>query len=84
MTVKVTCSELPDTTSKARLADVSANGLSLILNNEVCAGSSVKVEWGGHSFVGESIYCKPLGREFLIGLKVEDPAYDKAKKSAAQ
>ncbi len=84
MTAKVTCLELPGKTGKARLADISANGLSLILNYEVCAGTSVKVEWGPHSFVGISIYCKPHGREYLVGLKVEDPAYDMAKKFAAQ
>jgi hypothetical protein len=84
MTVKVTCSELPGKTGRARLADVSANGLSLILNNQMRVGSSVKVEWGRYSFAGISIYCQPRGREFLIGLKVEDPAYDKAKKFATQ
>ena len=64
------------------MADLSAHGLSLILNNEVQVGSSVKVRWGEFTFVGESIYCQPQGREFLVGLKVEDPVYDTAKKHA--
>ncbi len=84
MTVNITCSELPGSTSKARLADVSAHGLSLILNNEICVGTSVRVAWGSYSFVGESIYCNPHGKEFLVGLKVEDPTYDKAKAYATQ
>jgi hypothetical protein len=84
MTVKVTCPELPGSARKARLADVSAHGLSLILNDEVRVGSSLIVKWGEYTFIGKSIYCNPRGQEFLVGLKVEDPAYDKAKKFATQ
>ena len=84
LTVNVTCSDLPDFSSKARLADLSAHGLSLILNEELHAGFSVRVEWGSCVFVGESVYCRPHGREFIVGLKVDDPVYDTAKKQASQ
>jgi len=84
MTVKVTCSELPGSTRIARLADVSAHGLSLILNDEVQVGSSLKVNWGEYTFIGKSVYCNPCGQEFLVGLKVEDPVYKKTKKCTTQ
>ena len=84
LTVNVTCTDLPDFSSRARLADLSAHGLSVILNRELDVGSSVRVEWGSCTFVGESVYCRPLGREFVVGLKVDDPVYDTAKKQASQ
>jgi len=84
LTVNVTCPDLPDSSSRARLADLSAHGLSLIMKIELNVGSAVRVEWGNCAFVGESIYCRPHGREFLVGLRVDDPVYDTAKKQAGQ
>jgi hypothetical protein len=84
LTVNVTSPELPGATVKARLADLSVHGLSLIINEELNIGSLLKVEWGKVTFMGELIYCQPHGREFLIGLKVEDPVYETAKKYASQ
>ncbi len=60
---------------KARLADLSVDGLSLILDRNIPPGSRVKVEWGKATVEGESIYCRNYGREFLVGLKVEEPVY---------
>jgi hypothetical protein len=84
LTVNVTCPDLPGSTLKARLADLSVHGLSLILNEELNIGSLLKVEWGTVTFMGELIYCQPHGQEFLVGLKVEDPVYETAKKYASQ
>jgi hypothetical protein len=84
LTVKVTCPELPDQNVRARLADLSVHGLSLILKDKLPVGSSVKVEWGETVFVGELIYCQPHGREFLAGLKVDDSVYETAKKYVSQ
>ncbi len=84
LTVNVTCPELPGSIIKARLADLSVHGLSLILNEELNVGSLLKVEWGNVTFLGELIYCQPHGQEFLVGLKVEDPVYETAKKYASQ
>ena len=81
LTVNVTCPDLPDSPSKARLADLSAHGLSLILKEGLDVGSSVKVEWGSSSFVGEVIHCQPHGQGYLVGLKVDDSVYDTAKKA---
>jgi hypothetical protein len=84
LTVQITCLDLPDYTSKARLADLSVHGLGLILNEALHVGATVKVEWGNLTFIGESIYCNPHGKEFLVGLRVEDPVYETAKKCISQ
>ena len=58
------------------MADLSVHGLSLILKDDLPIGATVKVEWGESAHDGKLIYCKPHGREFLAGLKVEDPVYE--------
>jgi hypothetical protein len=84
LTVKITCPDLPGCAAKARLADLSVHGLSLILKENLHVGSMVQVEWGGVAFVGELIHCQPHGQEFLVGLKVDDPVYETAKKYVNQ
>jgi hypothetical protein len=79
LSVKVTCLNPQGTSTKGRLANLSAHGLSLILQRELAAGSSVKVEWDKADFVGELVYCQPYGDEFLAGLEVEAAVYDTAK-----
>ena len=73
--------DLPGLSVKGRLANLSAHGISLILNCELPPGSAVKVEWGSTVLKGELIYCQPHGQEFLVGLKVEEPVYDTAQSS---
>ncbi len=80
LTAIITCSDSPGVQTKARLADLSVHGISLIVGNELNIGSAAKVEWGNAMFVGELIYCQPHGNEFLVGLKVEEPVYETAKK----
>ncbi len=84
LTANVSCPDLPDSNSKARLANLSVHGLSLILNRKLNVGSLAKVEWGTVTFTGEVVYCKSHGREVLVGLKVDDPVYETAKKYASQ
>jgi hypothetical protein len=84
LTVNVSCPDLKTGSCKARLADLSVHGLSLILKEKLPAATLVKVEWGAVKFVGELIYCQPRGKEFLAGLKVEDPVYETARKQASQ
>jgi hypothetical protein len=84
LTVNVTCPDLADVYAKARLANLSVHGLSLILNKKLSVGSLAKVEWGTVTFMGEVVYCKPHGKEVLVGLKVDDPVYETAKKYASQ
>ena len=84
LTVKVSCADLRIDSCKARLADLSVHGLSLIMKEKLPSASMVKVEWGTVTFVGELVYCQPHGYEFLIGLKVEDPVYETARKQAGQ
>lgn len=84
LTASVTCSDLPENKAKARLANISVHGLSLILTRKLNIGSLAKVEWGNVNFTGEVIYCRPHGKEILVGLKVEDPVYETARKYASQ
>jgi len=84
LTATVTCSDLPGGTTKARLANLSVHGLSLILDKKLHIGSLARVEWGSATFVGEVIYCQPHGKEIAVGLKVEDSVYETAKKYANQ
>jgi len=79
LTAQVTCPELPGSSIKARLADLSIHGLSVILNRELPLGSLVRVEWGQAIFEGELVYCTKHGQEFLIGLKIDDPVYPTTK-----
>jgi len=82
--VNVNCSDLRTGSCKARLSDLSVHGLSLILKEKVPVASLIKVEWGTVTFLGEAVYCQPHGKEFLVGLKVEDSVYETARKSAEQ
>ncbi len=82
LTAVVICSDSPGVQIKARLADISVHGISLIVNKELNIGSAAKVQWGNVTFVGELIYCKAQGKEFLAGLKIEEPVYETAKKEA--
>jgi hypothetical protein len=84
LTASVTCSDLPGSSVLARLADLSVHGLSLILDKKLTVGAQAKVEWGTVTFVGEVVYCKPHGKEVIVGLKVDDPVYETAKKYASQ
>lgn len=82
LTVFVACSDNPDIPIKARLADLSVHGLSLILNKQLRIGSIVRVAWRSATFIGEVVYCEPQQKEFLAGLKVEDSVYETAKSCA--
>jgi hypothetical protein len=79
LTVRVTSVETPGGSTKARMADLSVHGLSLILKKKLHIGSLVRVEWGCLAFTGETIYCENYGKEFLAGLKVEDSVYETAR-----
>lgn len=84
LTVHVSCPDLKEGSCKARLSDLSVHGLSLILREELPDATRVRVHWGDVAFEGELVYCKPHGQEFLVGLKVEDPVYETARKYASQ
>ena len=84
ITVRVSCQELQSGICKARLADLSVHGLSIILKEKLPDASVVNVEWGTVKFMGEIVYCRPHGQEYLVGLKVEDSVYETARKHASQ
>ncbi len=81
LSATATCLDIPDICVKARIANLSAHGLSLILGTELPTGCHVKVEWANVAFVGELIYCQPHGDEFVVGLNVDDPVYDTKRSS---
>ena len=62
--------------TKGRIANLSAHGLSLILPCEVPAGITVHLEWGEYRVQGQFIYCQPYGDEYRVGLQVDDPIYE--------
>ncbi len=78
MSVLVTCLKSPSATLKGRLVNLSAHGLSVIVDRELPEGS-FKIQWGTCEFVGELIYCESHGTEFLAGMEVESPVYDTSK-----
>ena len=78
------CSDIPGGTTKARLANLSVHGLSLILDKKMHVGSMARVEWGNDTFVGEVVYCQTHGKEIIVGLKVENSVYETATKYANQ
>ncbi len=80
----ISCSDLRTGSCKARISDLSVHGLSLILKEKVPVSAMVRVEWVTATFVGEVVYCQPHGKEFLVGLKVEDSVYETARKYANQ
>ncbi|NLV30414.1 MAG: PilZ domain-containing protein [Acidobacteria bacterium] len=84
LTVNVTCVDPPGSTGRARLSDLSVHGLSLILGEALPEGALVRVDWGDVTFTGELVYCKPQAGGFVVGLKVEDPVYETARKCAMQ
>jgi hypothetical protein len=79
--ISVVVTRLTDSTPslKGRLANLSAHGLSIILNCELPIGILLKIEWGNTEFVGELIHCQPYGSEFMLGVNVENPVYDTKK-----
>jgi hypothetical protein len=54
------------------------------MDKKLHIGSLARVEWGSVTFVGEVVYCQAHGKEVCVGLKVEDPVYETAKKHANQ
>ncbi len=84
ITVKITLLEDPDTCLKGRLADLSAHGLSLITDRELPTRTPIRVEWGNTDFVGEVIYSRFRGEEFLAGITVEEPVYDTRVRQSGQ
>ncbi len=59
------------------LVNFSATGTRLILDQEIRPGAMVKIEWGGTILLGEIIYCFQQGKEFAVGLELEDALYER-------
>ncbi|MGA2262813.1 MAG: PilZ domain-containing protein [Acidobacteriota bacterium] len=59
------------------LVNFSAIGTRLILDQQIPPGTMVKIEWGGTILLGEIIYCFQQGKEFAVGLELEDALYER-------
>ena len=81
--MNVTCAELPGSRSVRawRIFRFTASASSC---KRVSEGTLVRVDWGDVTFTGELMYCKPQAGDYVIGLKVEDPVYETARKCAMQ
>ena len=59
-----------------RLANFSANGVRLLLEENLNPGTMIKVEWGGTILLGEILYCNRQGLQYAAGLELEDALYE--------
>jgi len=71
--------ELPNSSFIGTLANFSAYGVGLVINQDLPSGCLVKLEWGSTILLGEVVYCVETGNEFAAGLDVEDIIYDAAE-----
>ena len=74
--VTVTNLEKPGCVLPGKLANFSAKGIQLILEENLQPGAMVKVEWGGTILLGEIMYCARQGLQYAAGLELEDALYD--------
>lgn len=74
--VTVTDLEKPGCVLPGMLANFSAKGIQLILDENLRPGAMVKVEWGGTILLGEIMYCTRQGLHFAAGLELEDALYE--------
>jgi hypothetical protein len=75
--VTITNLDRPDRPIGGRIANFSASGTRLVMQEELNRGTMVKVEWGTTVLLGEIIYCCRQGSEFAVGLELEDALYEK-------
>jgi hypothetical protein len=55
----------------ARVTNVSAAGLQLMLDRYVPAGSAIKIELDNALALGEVVYCRTEGNHSLVGIRLE-------------
>lgn len=65
----------------AQLVNFSATGASIIVAREVRLGTALRIEWGSTLLFGTVIHCTPQGRDFSLGVELEDARYGKRAKS---
>ena len=59
-----------------RITNYSANGMGIEIDARVSIGAAVKVEWSDTLLLGEVCYCRPQGKGFAIGLRLEHAVYN--------
>jgi hypothetical protein len=69
--VRVTLLGDIDTPLKARVKDMSGNGIGLELERAVPAGTPLKIELDDAVVLGEVVYCRQDGASFTVGVHLE-------------
>lgn len=57
--------------TRLRILNVSSRGIQITLDERVEPATTVEIEAGDACFLGEVIYCEPLGDGFVAGVEVE-------------
>ncbi len=57
--------------TRLRILNLSSRGMRIALEARVEPGSTVEIEAGDALFLGEVVYCEPLGDGFAAGVRVE-------------
>lgn len=74
-TVTLTELEGPAPPTIGRLANVSATGVAVVVGREYEAGTVLRLECGQTQLFGTVVHCTPAGREFSLGIELEDAVY---------
>jgi hypothetical protein len=56
-------------TIPARMEDKSAGGACIRINTPIPVGAKLNIQWRMEQFSGAAKYCRPAGRDFLIGIQ---------------
>lgn len=68
----VSIQQLVDTQIKARIIDVSKNGLRICAPESIGLGTTVEIRIKATVAVGHVRYCIPVGEEFHLGIQLRD------------
>jgi len=58
----------------ARMEDKSAGGACIRIKTPIAVGSSLRIQWRFEQFSGTARYCRPDGRDYLVGIQRETGA----------
>jgi hypothetical protein len=75
-TVHITNLGVPGDPISGKIVNISARGIRLLLDNEIAIGTIIKVEWATTLLLGQIIYCIPEGKQYSVGMELEEAVYD--------
>lgn len=56
---------------RMHILNMSRNGMRIVLDDAMEPGATVEVETADALFLGEVVYCEPLGNGFVMGVEVK-------------